>query len=718
MIDIEDRKRYMTEDLALNLFQTGRQNNQWLHRYVTVCLKNPTRLRNLIKWLHANSAKAARLRILIIDDEADQAGVNTRKMDPSETDEELIERTAVNQLIIDLVNGKDEEGAPTKSPFQAMNYISFTATPYANVLNEAFESSLYPKDFICSLPESKEYFGAKVIFGSKDDDRYPGLDIVRNVPEKELKELKLLHDGSAVTLPDEFKKSICWFLCAAAVLRVRGHKSPISMLIHTTALQNGHFGEYEVLKTWLERERSTGSILSLCKNIYEEEKGRLTPEILRECYPDYAALAEVDGSFPEFGSIQSEISLLLSDIRNIMMGDNKKLSYGEDAIHLCVDNCKANRVAEDGIYMRIVYPEKPMNKAPVFIIMGGSTLARGLTLEGLVCTYFGRNTNQADTLMQMARWFGYRKGYELLQRIWMPDAIKDKFILLEEIDEKLKSEFEDFMKKGKSPAQFGPRITSSSKVARFLLTSKNKSQNAVECEFDFSGDSYETTKFEDSDELVDNIKVTETFIKKIGPASVSKVNDSAYVWYAVDANTVIFDFLEKYKIFDCSSLSKDIPIFLNWLGQMNADGKYLKWNVAVVGDQAAPSKWNVGEISVGKIERSKKTESSFIDIGSLRSGLDALCDVIPENLTSAQQALFRETIRTRKQIIFVRGDLGLEDTPLLLLYRIDKERGKETPAGKKTKLNSKYDIIGFSIIIAGESSGKGHVKAVSVRLPK
>ena len=718
MKDIENGNLYMTENLSLNLFQAGRQHNQWLHRYVTVCLKNSTRLRNLIKWLHADAAKAARLRILVIDDEADQAGVNTRKMDRSETDEELIERTAVNQLIIDLVNGKDEEGAPTKSPFQAMNYISFTATPYANVLNEAFGSSLYPKDFICSLPESKEYFGAKVIFGSANDERYPGLDIVRNVPEKELRDLKLLYDGSAFTLPDEFKKSICWFLCAAAVLRLRGRKSPISMLIHTTALQNGHFGEYEVLKAWLERERSTGRILSLCESIYEEEKGRLTPEILRECYPDYAALDEVDGSFPEFGSIQSEISLLLSDIRNIMMGDDKKLSYGEDAIHLCVDNCKANRVAEDGIYMRIVYPEEPMNKAPVFIVMGGSTLARGLTLEGLVCTYFGRNTNQADTLMQMARWFGYRKGYELLQRIWMPEAIKDKFILLEEIDEKLKSEFEDFMRKGKSPAQFGPRIMTSSKIARFLLTSKNKSQNAVECEFDFSGDSYETTKFEDSEVLADNIAVAEKFIKKIGPASVSKVNGSAYVWYAVDANSVISDFLEKYKIFDCSALSKDFPIFLNWLGQMNADGKYLKWNVAVVGDQAAPSKWNVGEISVGKIERSKKTDPSYIDIGSLRSGLDALCDVIPENLTPEQQALFRETIRTRKQIIFVRGDLGLEDTPLLLLYCIDKERGKETPAGKKTKLNSKYDIIGFSIIISGEPSGKGHVKAVSVRLPK
>lgn len=136
------------------------------------------------------------------------------------------------------------------------------------------------------------------------------------------------------------------------------------------------------------------------------------------------------------------------------------------------------------MYMRIVYPTSTqlaaMKKAPVFIVMGGSTLARGLTLEGLICTYFGRNTNQADTLMQMARWFGYRRGYELLQRIWMPLEVQKKFVLLEKIDEKLKAEFEDFMIKGRSPAKFGPRITTSATIARFLLTAKNKAQNAQE----------------------------------------------------------------------------------------------------------------------------------------------------------------------------------------------------------------------------------------------
>ena len=720
MKDIESEDTYMTDGLTLNMYQEGMPSSGWMHRYITVCLKNSTRLRNLIKWLHSNPARAARLRVLVIDDEADQASVNTRKMDPDETDEELLERTAVNQLIIDLVNGRDENGAPTKSPFQAMNYISFTATPYANVLNESGELSLYPKDFICSLPESKEYFGAKVIFGSAEDDRYPGLDIIRDVPTSELSELKTLHDGAAFTPPVEFKKSVCWFLCAAAILRLRGHKKPISMLIHTTAKQNGHFNEYETLKSWLERERTTGSIMSLCETVYADERGRLTVEGLRDAYPDYGAIDSVNGEFPEFDVLKPEIELLLGGIENILLDENKELTYRENALHLCVDNCSANRIAEEGVQMRIVYPSSKqlsaMKKAPVFIVMGGSTLARGLTIEGLTCTYFGRDTNQADTLMQMARWFGYRKGYELLQRIWMPAAVQRKFALLEKIDEKLKREFEDFMVKGKSPAQFGPRITTSATIARFLLTAKNKAQNAVECDLDFSGDSYETTKFENGEDLEKNIEITEQFLAKLGDGAPSECNDSAYIWRNIDFGVLEADFFAKYKIFDCSSLSKDIPLFLTWMKQMNQEGRYVKWNVAIVGDKRAEAKWVLGSASVGKIERSRKTKPAFIDIGSLRSGPDALCDICPSQLTAEQRALYQSTVQTKKNIISARGGMGAEDTPLLLLYRIDKERGKDTKAGTKTKLNSTADIIGFSIIIAGEPSGKTHAKSVTVRL--
>lgn len=721
MIDINTEEKYTVDDLKLNTYHDGKSSNRWMHRYVTVCLKNSTRLRNLICWLQKNPSKAAKLRVLVIDDEADQASVNTKKMKQIENDEESIERTAVNQLIIDLVNGRNEEGAVSKATFQAMNYISFTATPYANVLNEAYDTSLYPKSFICSLPESKAYFGAKVIFGSTEDNSYPGLDIIRTVPNEEISQLKKIHSGTAISLPDEFIKSVCWFLCAAAVLRYRGHKKPISMLIHTTALQNGHFEEYDALKSWMIRERNTGRILETCEKVYQQEKDCLTTEKFKIAYPDYSLIDAVCGDFPSFEEIETDIKTLLSDINNIMMSEDKELCYKENAIHLCVDNCKANRVTEDGAYLRIVYPTvrklAQMKKAPVFIVMGGNTLARGLTVEGLVCTYFGRNVNQADTLMQMARWFGYRAGYELLQRIWMPLEVQRKFELLEKIDEKLKSEFEDYMKKGKSPREFGPRITSSASIARFLITSKNKSQNAVECDFDYSGSSYEVTEFENTSELESNIIITEDFLRKLGDAHASEKR-GAYYWKNVDFEVISKQFLCKYHLFDCSSIKEDISCFMEWMTQMNAEGKYVKWNVAVAGDKKAPSKWEIGSASVGKIERNKKTRyEQYIDIGSLRSGLDALCDVETAQLSREQLSLVEETFKTRKNIISVRGRIGMSDIPILLLYRIDKDRGQDSPAGTRSIINSICDIIGFSIIIPEESTGKSHARAVTVRIP-
>ena len=724
MVDIKTKERYLLEDLKLNTFQDGKSSGMWMHRYVTVCLKNSTRLRNIIKWLQSKPQRAAKLRILVIDDEADQASVNTRKMN-TELDEDELERTAVNQLIIDLVNGRNHEGAPSRAPFQAMNYISFTATPYANVLNEAYATSLYPKSFICSLPESNEYFGARAIFGSKEDGVHSGLNIIREVSPAEIRALKDLHGGrSGNTIPDEFKKALAWFLCSAAILRLHGHKMPVSMLIHTTALQAGHYEEYAVLKEWLRRERDNGSILKLCRSVYEIEKDEFTLEDLREGYPDYGRLEKVNPNFPLFEEIEPEIKLLLSNINSIMMGENKKPEYHENGIHLCVDNCRANKIAEEGTYLRVVYPTsdqlKAMSKSPVFIVMGGNTLSRGLTIDGLVCTYFARSSNQADTLMQMARWFGYRSNYELLQRIWMPTDVRRKFELMEEIDEKLKAEFEDFMKKGRSPAQFGPKIMSSAKIAKFLLTSKNKSQNMADCELDFSGESYETTDFVDEKEkLSSNIAVTEAFLKKIGISEKSQVRDSACVWRDVPVETILSDFLnnQKYHIFDCSSLSSHIPNFINWLKQMNEDGHYLKWNVAIAGDNKAPQKWTISEASVGKITRTKKNSSTegYLDIGSLRSGRDILCDVQTEKLTHDQFVLFTSAMQSGKDLISVRSAVGLNDIPLLLLYRIDKNQGKDTKTRKK--INSCEDVIGFSIIIPGESVGKSHVKSVRVIIP-
>lgn len=721
MIDIKTNKKYLVEDLKLNIYQPGSANNKWMYRYVFVCLKNSRRLQNLITWLHSNPSKAARMRIVIIDDEADQASINTLKMGDRQNDEE-VERTAVNQLIINLVKGCDKDGNISPSVFQAINYISFTATPYANVLNEAYAESLYPRNFICSLPESYEYFGPKAIWGSKTDEDYSGLNIIKTIPNSEMNKIKQLHKGQVFTLPEEFQKSVAWFLCAAAILRNRNHKKPISMLIHTTSIQNGHFEEYEILKNWLLRERLTGKILTLCEQVYLTEKDEFRLADLKEGYPKYSKLEDVCDEFPDFDSIKTEISTMLNDIVNIKMGEENELIYHENGIHLCVDNCSANRIAEEGTYLRILYPSEEelskMKKSPVFIVMGGNTLSRGLTLEGLVCTYFARNVNQADSLMQMARWFGYRNGYELLQRIWMPELVQQKFELIEEIDERLKEEFEDFMKKGKSPSLFGPRVLSSSKIARFSLTSKNKSQNMIACDVDFSGDSYEVTQFDNNnDKLNENIFITENFLKLLGEAKKSDAIDSAYVWFGIDSEKVISDFFEKYTIFDCSPLHVDIPIFVEWLKQMNKEGKYLKWNIAVSGDKESPDRWRIAGADVGKIERSKKSkQKKYVDIGSLRSGRDILCDICVDKLNPSKRKLFEIGKKNGKNLVSLRYELGMEDSPLLLLYRIDKNKGKASTY--RLPLETNQDIIGFSIVVSGHETGSDYVKTVHVRQPE
>ena len=454
-------------------------------------------------------------------------------------------------MIINLVNGRKSDGSVPQGNirFQSMNYICYTATPYANVLNEGPGVSLYPKDFICTLPEAHEYFGAKVIFGNEEEG-CPGFPVVRQIPPTEEEQLKKLHREQVLDMPKSFKESIAWFLCAASVIRYSGAKKPVSMLVHTASMQKYHFVVYERIQSWLKK---TDEVLKFCKEIYNKEIGSVTKEDLSEANPEYGFIDEITEEYPTYEEVEKEVICMLNEVRNIALGDDKKLEYGK-GIHLCVDNCRANKEAEEGTYLRIVYPSdiqlKQMEKAPVFIVIGGNTLSRGLTIDGLVCTYFARNSNLADSLMQMARWFGYRKGYELLQRIWMTDSVEEKFEALTKIDMDLKREVERFMKEGVSPARFGPRIRNIPEIARFRITSKNKSQQAEYDDFDFCGDSYETTDFEDGIQLQNNLKITEKYVKKLFDYGMPRRStaSNSWVWDKIPYSDIKEDFLKNYII--------------------------------------------------------------------------------------------------------------------------------------------------------------------------
>ena len=706
-------KKFGAEEMKLNpLFGS----KTFGHRYVTVCLKNKKRLERLIDWLYDDPIRTAKLRIVVIDDEADQASINTAEI----TDDEFQERCAINQMIVNLVNGKKSDGSTPSVSFQAMNYISYTATPYANVLNESGAESLYPKDFICTLPEAYEYFGAKVIFGNNEQD-CPGFGIVREVSDDEEKSLGKVHKEQQIGLPESMKRAIAWFLCSSAVLRQRGHKKSISMLIHTASIQKYHFVIYERIKTWLGLQNE---VIEYCKNVYENEKDRVTIADLREANPNYTLLEKVVTDNPVFSVLRPEIEEILAGITNIGLGDDKELTYST-GLHLCVDNCKANKEAEEGTYLRIVYPTKKvlesLEKAPIFLVIGGNPLSRGLTIDGLVCTYFSRTSNQADTLMQMARWFGYRAGYELLQRIWMTIPVLRKFKALTKIDMDLKKEVERFMEQGISPSKFGPRIRNVPEIAKFRITAKKKSQQAEYADFDFCGDSYETTDFDEDDSLLKNIQYTEKFLKKINDnhSLRSSTAANAFIWSKVAYEMIRNDYLAGYHISQHSSLFDNLRYFNEWMESMNSEGKYLYWNIAVIDGDNKTDTWNVASgVSVGKAERTRKTDLEYIDIGSLRSGRDAICDVDESSLSPEQAIEFQKTRKNGKDIISKRSQFNLEDTPLLLIYRIKKDGGVPRAGTKsREKMNLQYDIIGISIIVPGDSIGGNHAKSIRIFMP-
>ena len=706
----KEDKKFSAQELRLSGISD--QHGAFPNRYLTVCLKNRSRLESLIDWLYKDSNRTRKLRIIVIDDEADQASINTAEITPDEEQD----RCAINQLIVNLVNGRKSDGSLPETSFQAMNYISYTATPYANVLNESSEESLYPKDFICTLEEADEYFGAKVIFGNSEED-CPGFGIVRDIPRDDEKYLNKLHKEIVTDLPESMKKSVAWFLCASAVLRKRGHRKSISMLIHTSASTKHHFSVYHAIQSWLSMKED---VLSYCNLVYEEESFAVSKNDLALANPKYTLLDSVIEEMPAFDDVKSEIIELIGTVSNILMDEDKTLDY-TTGLHLCVDNCKANKEAEEGTYLRIVYPDdqklKELSKAPVFIVIGGNTLSRGLTIDGLLCTYFSRTVNQADTLMQMARWFGYRKGYELLQRIWMTGAVQAKYEALAKIDMDMKKEIERFMEQGISPAHFGPRIRNIPEIAKFRITAKKKSQMAEYDDFDFCGDSYETTVFDNDDTLQKNLNHTDNYLKKITAAKAPRRSTAAkaYVWEDIPYTSVRDDFLNDFHISEHSSLYVNLKYFSQWIEKMNLEeGRFCDWNVALVDGDNDQSLWSISsDISVGCIERTRKKGKEYIDIGSLRSGRDAICDVDESGFTKEQAEEFRKTRKNGKDIIAKRTKFNLADSPLLLIYRIKKDGGIPR-SNNRVPMNTDTDIIGISIIVSGESIGESHAKSLRI----
>lgn len=695
-------------------------------RYFTVCLKNSTRLKNLIQWAQADKNKQRQMKILVIDDEADQAGINTCKIDKDEL-------SRINKLIRALVNGKNEKNEDIDSQYLAMNYIGYTATPYANILNEAGEESLYPRSFITTLAVSKEYFGPQQIFGySGDSVSFDGMDIVRTIDAEELVDLKSIHDGDAFTTPDSLLDAVCWFMCGVACMRIWGYKKPVSMLVHTSQLTAHHSAIANVINDWIVGT-SPNDIIKRAERVWYEETSKFSLESFRAQYPTYDRPDEAINKYPDFSEVKEKLHELLGDgISHIELDAEGTLTYHK-GIHLCIDNCANNGVSSEGMHVRLAYPDSHNmpSPAPAFIVVGGATLSRGLTIEGLISTFFLRSVGQADTLMQMGRWFGYRKKYELLPRLWITEKTKQQFIFLAALDQELRDEIQHMDITGRSPADYGPKVKNTPKASFIRITAKNRMQAATEATVDYSGASNQTYLFDnDARTLRKNLLLTETFIGNLGaewsPAQNYFPNNA--IWKGISFSTVRkyieqFHFCNRLKVFN------DTKPLMDWIEKVTTEGKLGDWNVIVAGkDNDTNGEWTLPNgKKIYKVNRSKKkpqneADVDLIDIGVLRDTTDLLSDV---DVDLINDSTLRDTITEfivsgkMKGAPGLRDKAGLDSTPQLIIYRVDKDSTVSARAkhyGKRDDLRAEEDIVGISIYIPGGRIGTSYASSISIKM--
>lgn len=639
-------------------------------RIVAVCLKNSSRLTTLKEWLINYTSVAAKdkMKILLIDDEADQASLNTKRMDFEQEDQE---RTKINKLIMDIVNCND---------FKAMNYISYTATPYGNFLNEKSEKSLYPKNFIISLPKSGQYIGAIEIFGDRDatdedllDEKAEGLNIKNHITDKDI------DDFEEGVMPASLQEAICWFICTVAIRRFQGEKKPVSMLIHTDSKTLQHQKMNDLVIDWIKNSKKF--LLSNCRDTYEKQKSMLSKESFLNIMQDYNG--STIREYPSFEEIKPFIEEMLynEEVSHILISDEGKLKFHK-GIHVVIDNSNNNRgFDEKGDFVRLAYPNNPQF-ASAIIVIGGNTLARGLTLDGLTTSYFARKVSQVDTLMQMGRWFGYRIGYELLPRIWITEDTEEKFREIAFIEKRLREELGNY-DLGVKPSDYAPKVYRSY-LTRFLLTSRNKSQGASRVATIYEKVKSQTVVFEDDENVQrENLKIMLDFMKKLFEQYDQTINDKDenYLWRNIPFKFICDDLLLKMRFYHNDRFFSNIKDFVEWMNKTKED---VKWDIIIENsDNKYNGVYNTVEINnkgIRKVNRGKRKRTDVIDLGVLRN---------PKDETNA---FYYENGKM--------GELTEVKRPKLFLYIVDgQSKVKERANSNMIELNLNTDIAGIFMYV-------------------
>ncbi len=426
---------------------------------VAVIKKNKTSLDSLAKWLEKHNGTNIDKSLLFIDDEADNATINTNEANNA---------TTINTGIRGVL-----------SLFKRASYVGFTATPFANVLIDHRENDdLFPKDFIQILDTPSNYMGAANIF--PENSKYHCIlksndDAEREIPmviPKEKRKNFVVDD-----LPKSLKEAIKVFFIQNVIRDLRGDKNKHrSMLVNVSHL---NYIQEQV------NDLITNEVGDLKRQIkqYILDKNTLIHKDFMQVYNN-----EFSNIKETWNQIYTNLYVSTDRITNeVINAQNKGFQY------------------ED-------YPDGAR-----IIAVGGFALSRGLTLEGLSISYLYRNTLMYDTLMQMGRWFGYRPNYDDIIKLYMPNRSIDWYYQILEATNDLKRQLKNMINQHQTPNDFGLYIREANNQdeATLLITARNKMRHAKNHKVTvrISGEYKETTKLP-SEEVENNRELIEQWIEQ------------------------------------------------------------------------------------------------------------------------------------------------------------------------------------------------------------
>lgn len=655
---------------------------------ILVIKKNVSVLKRLYSWLKSQSTHdiIANKSLLLIDDEADNASINTSRDgdDP----------TAINKNICKIIK-----------LFNRSAYVGYTATPFANIFIPLDKDDLFPKDFIINLPAPDNYIGPEKVFGTSanPDGNEDLLPIVFPVTDSDtFVPAGHRRDDPKPTIddiPESLKTAIKCFIITCSIRIARGQENKHnSMLIHVSRFQawQNH------LKIIIDRlfkyykseiEANDPTIMEEFRQIFEED----TPT-----YRSYCSITREIMNSPVLSRVDNRMRLHTWDeIKPLLYRAVQKIEVKS-----------INGTSGDSL----TYYENEKNGISV-IAIGGDKLSRGLTLEGLSVSYFLRASKMYDTLMQMGRWFGYRPGYVDLCRLFTSNELNEWYRHITLASDELREEFRYLAESGGTPENYALKVRTH--PGQLQITSISKMRHTRNIQVSWAGRLVETYQLlQNSISKRNNLAVTDSLLSELGTPDRIK---SDYLWTGVSSD-IICDYLSRFQLPE--SLTKvNLDLICDYIRELNEVGELISWNIALMSknvDKNTCVHTFSNGVQVGCFIRRQAKDAQNSKTYYIRKNhivgnptdefIDLPADMLSDALDETRDRKFKageEWKHDYPSPQLVRQEFRSKQTPLLMIYPLNPAFSNVSGL-TDTTTDTKNDepFIGFAIAFPHSDTNK------------